>query len=382
MHHKVPRLVLAVALAVLALTATPALAVKGAAITIKALNAQRKQNGIPAGITQNDTWSKDCLKHDKWMGRNGTVSHYEDPGSPGYTKGGAWAAANSVLAAGVYPFDKPEDDPYLDAPYHLEQILHPRLDEMGAAWIGYFDCETTFPGYKRHHPRKDKTWSYPGRRGSISWFENAQEVGGVPGDSVGLPQGTYTGPNLIVYWDGPQKPAPLDHVEKASLTGPGGAKVATRVVDDRNGTALPGTGFVIPVHPLEPSTTYRARVKFAGRGAGRTVKRSWTFTTEPLRTGSDAVSFHIERGDSQITVSLYAHDKAYLGRHATLRISSSDYSYPPSDMRIGSRTTGTQAETFGTQHGETFHLTADVKPFTIGSTHVKGFEIKRDVSAP
>jgi hypothetical protein len=37
----------------------------------------------------------------------------------------------------------------------------------------------------------------------------------------------------------------------------------------------PGSGFLIPVAPLEPATTYKATVSF-GHGQAR---RSWRFTT-------------------------------------------------------------------------------------------------------
>ena len=378
------RTLLASLLALLVAAPAPAAAtptVKGSKIMIKALNALRAENGIPAGIKQRRKWSYDCLLHDKWMGRNQTVDHYEDPGSPGYTKGGAWAGEHSILSAGLSPFTSPETDPYLDAPYHLIQQLNPRLNVMGAAWAGYLDCETTFPGYKRHHPKKDRVYTYPGDGTTIPWFEYAHELGGVPGDSVGLPEGTATGPNLMVYTDGPQKPAPLTDVKKASLEGPGGENVDVRVVDDRvSAGAFAGTGFVIPARPLTPGSEYTARVKFSGHGAHRTVSRTWTFTTEPLLTGSAAVELRVQRvGGDRYRISLLGLDKAYRGRTALVSgKAGQSYSFSATKLEIGDPNAGIQNVTVpAPPDGQPLVVTAKVKPFDIGSTHVPGFTIQR-----
>src|SRR5947208_12466408 len=84
------------------------------------LNAQRRANGIPADITVNSTWSTDCKKHDIYMNKNNTLTHFEVAGQPGYTKGGAWAGQNSVLAMGI---SWANGDPYEFAPIHLAQLL-------------------------------------------------------------------------------------------------------------------------------------------------------------------------------------------------------------------------------------------------------------------
>ena len=356
-------------------------AVKGSKTIIRALNELRAQNGIPAGIKQRRRWSYDCFLHDRWMGRNGKVDHYEDPGTPGYSKGGAWAGPNSILSEGLLPFTTPAADPYADAPFHLLQQLHPRLDVMGAAWVGFLDCETTFPGYKRAHPKHDRVYAYPGDGTTIPWFEYAYEAGGVPGDLVGLPQGTATGQYLLVYTDGPQKPAPLTDVKRASLRGPDGRKVAVRVVDDRLAQgAFPGSGFVIPVHPLDPDTRYTARVEFAGHGARRTVHRSWKFTTEPLLTGSAAVKIKVTRAKSGYTIELVGLDKAYQGRTGVVSgRAGQDYSFSGGTLPIDDPNSVNSFTVPAPPDGEPLTITARVKPFDVGPRRVKGFTLTRTV---
>ena len=58
---------------------------------IATLNAERRANGIPAGVHLKSTWSARCRKHDVYMDDNRELTHYEQQGNPGYTKGGAWA---------------------------------------------------------------------------------------------------------------------------------------------------------------------------------------------------------------------------------------------------------------------------------------------------
>src|SRR5207248_9506316 len=111
-----------------ALTAAAAHAATPAQV-IKALNQQRADNGIPAGIAENQQWSHDCALHDNWMSQNRTLAHQETPGSPGYTDAGNWAGTHSVIATGVRApnFKKPADHPHPNGPYHLAQPPSPSL---------------------------------------------------------------------------------------------------------------------------------------------------------------------------------------------------------------------------------------------------------------
>src|SRR5207248_10719179 len=105
----------------------------------------------------------------------------------------------------------------------------------------------------------------------------ADELPLAPGAAVGMPRGTRTGFNIMVYAEGVRDPWHL-RINAATLIGPKGP-VALRTVDRTTPTVgpylPPGSGFLIPVAPLEPGTTYKASVNF-GHGQAR---RSWHFST-------------------------------------------------------------------------------------------------------
>jgi hypothetical protein len=81
----------------------------------------------------------------------------------------------------------------------------------------------------------------------------------------------------MVYAEGVRDPWHL-RITAATLTGPHGP-VALRTVDRTTPTVgpylPPGSGFLIPVAPLEPGATYAATVSFGGGQA----RRAWHFTT-------------------------------------------------------------------------------------------------------
>ncbi|HKP89763.1 MAG TPA: hypothetical protein VJT75_07270 [Thermoleophilaceae bacterium] len=364
-------LVVVAACAILPATANGATAQQA----IAALNQQRTGHGIPAAIVENREWSRRCALHVNWMIQNNTLAHEEAPGSPGYTEDGNWAGTHSVLAAGTPGFTKPSRNPYLNAPYHLGQLLDPRLKQMGVAEKQGWDCETTFPGYTRLHPVADHLYSYPGPAKSVAWLQDAREGPSTPGDAVGLPQGTVTGPNLIVFWDGPQKPAPLTDIRSASLRRPDGSRVDVRVVDQRNGGAIGGSGFIIPVKPLRPGKEYTGRVTWGSQFTARTFTKSWTFKTDRLRTGKAAVSIGVKRGaNDRLEVTADPHDRAYLGRKAKLIADYGQFDFDV-DMRIGQTTAIVPAPA----KGKTLKLTLRVASFKAGSTKTKAFRVSRTV---
>jgi hypothetical protein len=244
---------------------------------LAALNAQRAANGIPGRVRQNPDWSASCGKHVAYMEATGSLGHTEDPASPAYTAGGNWAAKNSVLATGS---SWPGGHPFTNAPLHLIQLLSPELHQVGVEASSGYVCVTTWPGYDSSPRTAPSVFTVPGDGAvHVPYVQTPDELPFVPGDFVGLPRGTPTGFNIMVYARGTSDPWHL-RVTAASLTGPRGS-VPVRVVDRTTPTVgvylPPGGGFLIPVAPLEPATTYRASVTF-GRGEAR---RSWRFTTAP-----------------------------------------------------------------------------------------------------
>ncbi len=241
---------------------------------IAELNWQRAANGIPAGITQDRTWSRDCAEHDKYMALNHLLTPGEVPTQPGYAPGGAFAARNAVL---IQAGNWNSGDPYESAPLHLDQLLAPRLFVTGSADLDGFSCTTTFPGWTRPGPPALTVYTYPGDGASIYANETAIDSPWTPGELVGLLQPSRTGPYLIVLVDAPGQ-SPLDNpagLSGATLIGPAGP-VAVRTVD--GSTAVPSGpratlypyispgGFIIPVAPLSAGARYHAHVvvSFAG----------------------------------------------------------------------------------------------------------------------
>jgi hypothetical protein len=260
---------------------------------ISILNAQRTTNDLPAGIVENPTWSNDCLMHDEYMSMNGDVlTHTEVSTDPGYSAGGAFAGANSVLAEGTGWAD---GNPYEHAPIHLDQLLAPRLDVVGSADADGFSCTTTYPGWTRSAPTALTVYTYPGPGAAIYSSEVAREQPFTPAGLVGLSRAD-TGPYLLVFVDAPgqaatDNPATLSG---AVLTGPSGT---VPVVTADGDTAIPrsdqagctsGTlacfiapgGFIIPARPLQPGATYHVHVDVTF--AGVTTPHGWAFSTTGL----------------------------------------------------------------------------------------------------
>lgn len=263
------------------------------------LNAQRAANGIPAGITDNPAWDTGCAHHIHWeeLNPNAAKPHIETPGTPGYTTDGAFAGGNAVLAGGAeWAWDSTVPwgvgNPWEGAPIHLMQALSPDLQSTGWADDGIDACMVTWAGYTRPAPASPTLVTYPGD--GTSWVYSSENAGDwplVPGDFVGLPSGTITGPYLYVLGYGTGRGS----ITAASLTGPSGP-LAVRTVDNDTATStqdlgsyLPEGGIIIPVQPLTPQASYTATVTFTPDSGGPALSHTWTFRTAPLlaRTGVD-----------------------------------------------------------------------------------------------
>ncbi len=267
------------------LLAAPATAATGAEI-VSYVNAQRAANGIPVGITERPDWSQSCADHNRYMGQNGGVTHDEDASAPGYTKNGAWAGQNSVLTdIGDWT---PAQSPFEAAPIHLAQLLGPDLVEMGADQYDGYTCATTYPGYTRPAPATVTGYSYPGNGTSgVASGEVAAEAPFTPGELVGLPAGTETGPYLMAFLDGPAKIHSAT-VSAASLTGPNGAVAIESIGSDNSqiGPYLPAPmAFLIPRAPLADGT-YHASVSFTY--SNKTTPVAFSFTVGQQLAGDPA----------------------------------------------------------------------------------------------
>ena len=260
-----------------------------AAQAIGYLNAQRAAHGLPAGIVERPEWSDGCAKHATYLQLNGedlNNPHDETPGKPGYTLEGQAAAQSAVLGGTWYT---PDVNPWEDAPIHLMQLLGPELAETGYG----SGCMWTWPGYTRPAPPTPTTYTYPGPGTTIYPTYRGAEWPFTPGDFVGLPQGTTTGPHLYVFVFGGN--TDRVHLTAATLTGPTGA-TEVRMVDNFTanesgniGQYLPPGGIVIPVNPLTPLADYHATVDGSTTtwspidGTEQIVPLRWDWT---FRTGA------------------------------------------------------------------------------------------------
>lgn len=245
------------------------------------LSLQREANGIPGDLLERSDWSAACAAHNYYEAQTGEFGHSEDPSSPFYSSEGRWAAENSVIAFGP---GWTNGNPWEEAPIHLLQMLAPQMSETGAAESYGHNCMTTWPGYKRPSPAALTAYSYPGHGTSgVVPTERAAESPFIPGDFVGLPEGTATGRYLLAYLSG--LPVGFTDASKVTATATlsnAAGPVDLRVIDSTSsdiGTYMPRpSAFLIPVQPLAPSTAYRASVKWMLAGA-TLFEQDFSFTT-------------------------------------------------------------------------------------------------------
>jgi len=250
---------------------------RSAARDLSYLNAERASMGLPAGILLNTRWAIECAAHDAYERDNGVLQHPETPGQRGASPGGAWAGLNSVLAEYVWT---KRANPWENAPIHLIQLLSPSLSVIGIDDSGGHQCATTWPGLLRTPVLKDTVFTYPGddSRG-VPPSENAAESPFVPGQFVGIPDGTTAGRELFVYLNqaGEAGQAPVKILTARLSTRRGSVRI--RWVDNSTPTLGPylSGGILIPRLPLSPDTRYTAQVVIKD-GLGK-LSHGWSFTT-------------------------------------------------------------------------------------------------------
>lgn len=229
-------------------------------------------------MSERREWSKKCALHNAYGVRNETLGHDEDPARPGYTEGGRWAGANSILAAGT---SWANGNVFATAPIHLIQLMSPLLKETGVDERDGYVCMTTWPGYDHDRYASPRVFGYPGDGAvDVPAAEEARERPFVPGDFVGLPAGTVTGFHIMAWGVGMDRSS--TRLRAAELRGPNGKLVRIKRLDrasDEIGPYL-GTGaaILIPVRPLAERRVYTVSVGFVD-DSGRKVARTWSFTT-------------------------------------------------------------------------------------------------------
>ncbi len=305
------RLALALAAGVLTLLVPAASALGASAQQIIAiLNAQRAANGIPARITENAVWSTDCQLHDIYEHLNSAFGHEEIAAKPGYTPQGNLIAQTSVLAEGI---TWASGDPYDNAPYHLFDLLNPRISSTGAADFDGFGCVEIELGTERAAPAHPVAYSYPGNhRTGVPASQTARELPMTPAQSVGLGSGA-TGPNLFVYFDGPWSNGSRVQINSATLRSAHGS-VPLRWLDNTTSDLLAPTGAIlVPVSRLKPRTTYHVSVfgSVLGVTPGTSIEQALTSCGPPeaggVNCGTPPPSTCVENFATQLPVCGLSH---------------------------------------------------------------------------
>ncbi|MEH3053040.1 MAG: CAP domain-containing protein [Patulibacter minatonensis] len=309
-------------------TKVSARAISSGSAVLSAVNYERQMANIDP-LKEDADLTKNCGLHARYMASNNLLTHAEESGNAFFTPEGAWAGTHSVLARNTAGFN---GNPWHDAPFHEFQALHPWLRTTGVGVSGNYACMVTLGERDAANPSDIKLVTVPGAGQFVQPAQIAREAPFVPGDEVGLPEGTKTGPHIYVYALGPERFDKVT-VNAATLTAADdGSQVPLRWVDGssaRSGRFLDGGVILIPATPLRENTTYTVRVEAAttnGAGSKLLISRTSSFITGPDELGltqqSDAgglVAASAQRvpkpktttpvtvgeiGDSRLTISL------------------------------------------------------------------------------
>ncbi len=250
---------------------------------LSAVNYEREMAGLKPLAARAD-WASACNAHTSYMNQNNVLTHSETPGAPLFSDAGVWAGAHAVLARSSAGFS---GNPWHNAPFHQFQVMHPWLAETGISITGGYACMVTLGERDAPNPSEISLITVPGTAQYTAPAEIARESPFTPGDEVGLPQGTKTGPHIYVYAQGPQRFQTVA-VQSASLTAADdGSQVPLRWVDGtspRSGRYLDGGAILIPVTPLKEGTTYGLRVEASttsATGSRLLISRTSSFATGP-----------------------------------------------------------------------------------------------------
>jgi hypothetical protein len=290
-------LVLAIPGAVAAITPITASALQGSVVlsavpsattaqAIAYLNAQRAANGIPGNLTDDAQMSQGCEEYaNLYKPKPGQYPHEEIEGQPGYTPAGNTAAASSDLdgspghwSATVNPWD--------EAPLHLRALFDPAATttwygEKHGSWGEGAACMGTGGEQAFSTPT---FFSMPGNGVTdVHPSETASEEPFTPGEAVGIPEGTATGPYIILWPEGTDAT-----LQTATLQGPAGESVPVKLVTSE--TLAPGVpagwpawptvggDYVIPTTPLKFASAYILTATWANP-AGAQYVQTEHFTT-------------------------------------------------------------------------------------------------------
>jgi hypothetical protein len=263
------------------------------------LNAQRAANGIPGDLTNDAALSQGCEEYaNLYKQKPGQYPHEEIEGQPGYTPAGNTAAATSDL--GGSPGDWSQTvNPWAGAPLHLKALFNPAATttwygEKHNDWGEGSACMGTSGERAFAAPT---FFSLPGNGVSdVHPSETASEQPFTPGQAVGIPPGTATGPYIILWPEGTDAT-----LQSASLQGPAGESAPVRVVTPSTPAPLMPAGwpiwetiggdYVIPVAALKFATAYVLTATWAdSMGAQYVQTVHFTTVASPQAQAAESIT--------------------------------------------------------------------------------------------
>jgi hypothetical protein len=214
----------------------------------------------------------------------------------------------------------------LEREYYDCRDYNPGLRRAGASDAHRHSCMSTWPGVEAPLVTRQTIWTFPANAGRAPFAQLASEAPFLPQQKVGIPKSRTTGPYLYVWTASPPPPdlpdwypepigyteagepiydeskqrydeliaqienwpTPLGRLVSGSLVSSTGAAVPVIVIDDSvvEGFVGEGNGWLLPVRPLKPRTTYRATVVLAPEAGQSNPYREtyiWTFRTTGSR---------------------------------------------------------------------------------------------------
>jgi hypothetical protein len=279
---RIRRACLAVVAAALVGAAPAGAATSGEAVGF--LNQQRAANGIPADVQLDSYLTTGCANHNRYMEQNG-FAHGEEMGKPGYTTEGAdYNNIGEVLAQGGAGFTA-TTNPWDLAPLHQTILFNPRVSKAGYDEHNAFACMRLGFDFSSPGPSTPTFYAYTGNLGRTDVPRSITIRGEgpyAPQQAVGIPQGVATGPNILFFT---RAFGNTNHAASSLMTGPDGP-VETKMVDSTTPPPSGQTykpfstgGDLIPVHPLDPFTTYNVAVTWVDDDDGQQMQQTLSFKT-------------------------------------------------------------------------------------------------------
>jgi hypothetical protein len=249
------------------------------------LNQQRAANSIPPDVQLDGYLTTGCHNHNRYMSQNG-FAHGEQPGKPGYTSAGAdYASSGEVLASGGGGFTA-TTNPWDEAPLHQTLLFDPRVNKAGYDEFNSFTCMRL--GLDFTAPAGPLFYAYTGNRGRTDVPRSITVAGEgpyAPQEAVGIPQGVATGPNILFFTEGFGS---SNHAQSYLLAGPHGpveAKMVDSTTPPPSGQSykpFDTGGDLIPVHPLDPFTSYDVAVTWVNDDNDQQKQQTLSFKTDAI----------------------------------------------------------------------------------------------------